>query len=179
MISQIRVRQQNWVFEDYNEFRKSGALAKANSEEMKSNLEKTIFRINELMNGRAKEKDFDTRHEIFYKSHNGYWVVNEIGGNEARCYLFSKGMNAYISLVATRPDGRFVYTIGRRSGYIKYFDVNGLVDSFNKEEGLTRENGWGCPSWTTSNVGGSSRKLGSGVKWQRLAELTDRILTKK
>jgi hypothetical protein len=116
--------------------------------------------------GKAEQVPLDTRHHIHYSDGN-FKIVDEIGGNEARYLLFSQGMNAFISVVATRPDGRFVYSVGRRSQFIR-FPVEQLYDDFNAAEGVTRENGWNG----STIIGGSSRLNGSGLHWEQLRDIT-------
>lgn len=160
------IRQHNWVFEPYTALRKSGDLAHASSQVLQDNLDAVLGRLNLYLMGQAGEKALDTRHQILYDNPR-FKIVDEIGGNEARYTLFSQGMNAFISLVARRPDGRFVYSIGRRSQYIP-FPVQQLYDDFNAAEGLTPETGWGG----SSIIGGSSRHMGSSLTWEQLRDIT-------
>jgi hypothetical protein len=160
------VRQHSWVFEPYTALRKSGDLAHASAQVLQDNLDAVLGRLNLYLMGQAREKELDTRHEILYDDHR-FKIVDEIGGNEARYTLFSRGMNAFISLTARRSDGRFVYSIGRRSQYIP-FPVEQLYDDFNLAEGFTRETGWGG----SNIVGGSSRQMGSGLTWEQVRDIT-------
>ena len=167
-------RQHNWVFDPYNQLRKSGSLAGANEGVIRDNLEATLSRVGQFLMGQSGEKPLDVRYEVLYESPHDYRILNEIGGNEARYVLFSRGMNAFISLVATRPGGNRVWSVGRRSRYIP-FPVKGLYDVYNEAEGLTRDEGWGG----SDIVGGSSRKYGSKLDHEQLAELTDGYLDKR
>lgn len=164
------VRQHNWVFQPYNDLRKTGQLAQASEQTLRDNLEAVLGRLNAFMMGQAQEMALDTRHIILHDSPR-FKIVDEIGGSEARYFLFSKGMNAYISLVARRSDGRFVYTAGRRSGYIQY-PLEALCDDFNAAEGMDSTNGWGG----SDIVIGSSRLRGSGLSWEQLRDITNRRL---
>ncbi len=166
------VRNHTWVFKPYTDLRKSGRLAQANEEMLLDNIEAVMGRLNRFLMGQAEEVSLDIRHEILYDALT-FKIVDEIGGNEARYYLFSKGMNAFISLVARRTDGRFVYTVGRRSRYIR-FPVPDLYDDFNAAEGLTRENGWNG----SDIIGGSSRVLGSKLSWEHLRDIVNDRLRK-
>lgn len=161
------VRQHTWVFQPYANLRRSGALSQATEDILLDNLEAVLGRLNRFMMGQAEEVELDTRHEILYDSPQ-YKIVDEIGGNEARYYLFSKGMNAFVSLVARRIDGRFVYTIGRRSRYIQ-FPVDLLYDDFNAVEGFDRNNGWNG----SDIIGGSSRTNGSGLPWEQIRDIVN------
>ncbi len=166
------VKQRNWLFAPYTELRKSGNLASASAEVLRDNLEAMNARFEQFLMGGAEEIGADTRHEILHKSSQGYWLVNEIGGTDAREFLFSKGMDAYISVVAKRPDGARVITVGRRSRYIP-FPVNELFEVYNEAEGLSRENGWNG----SDIVGGSPRRTGTRLTDNQIVELTDRYLS--
>ncbi|HBI25276.1 MAG: Abortive infection protein [Candidatus Wolfebacteria bacterium GW2011_GWC2_39_22] len=159
------VRQHCWIFEPYTDLRKTGKLSQADENMLRDNIEAVMKRLDMLLMGQAGGKTLDTRHEILYDSPI-FKIVNEIGGNEARYHLYGKGMNAFISVVAQRTDGRHVYTIGRRSQYIP-FPIQALYDDFNLAEGLTRVNGWSG----STIIGGSSREMGSGLSWQELVEI--------
>lgn len=160
------VRQHNWVFRPYTDLRKSGALALATGLVLRDNLEAVLARLDKFLMGQAEEVELDTRHIILFDSAQ-FKIVDEIGGNEARYYLFGQGMNAFISIVARRPDGRIVYTAGRRSRYIE-FPIPQLRDDYNKAEGLGLANGWGG----SDIVIGSSRMLGSGLPWETVRDIT-------
>ena len=116
------VGMHEWVMEPYTDLRKSGALASANAETMRNCVEAVCARIHKFIMGEAGTVELDIRHNIIKMpdSLNGFWLVEEIGGNSARYHLFSKGMNAFISVVAKRPDGKYVYSIGRKSRYIPF-----------------------------------------------------------
>ena len=164
------VREHNWVFRPYTDLRKSGGLAQATESIMLDNLETVMSRLDKFMMGQAEEVELDTRHVILHDSPQ-FKIVDEIGGNEARYFLFSRGMNAFISLVATRSDGRRVVSIGRRSQYIP-FPVEKLYDDFNRAEDFNRDNGWSG----SGIVGGSSRIRGTSLSWETLRDITERRL---
>lgn len=164
------IQRHNWVFEPYTSFRKSGGLASATEESMRNTLEAVLRRLTTFMLGQGKLTELDTRHEVLYD--NSYFrIVNEVGGNDARYYLFSKGMDAFVSLVATRPDGRFVYTIGRRSQYID-FPVEKFYKLLNEVEELPENEGWGG----STIVGGSSRMHGSKLTWEEIRDILNKEL---
>jgi len=168
------VRQHNWVFEPYTQLRTSGALANASPEVIKDNIVSVMDRITKFMMGMAGEKATDARYEVLHESQHGYKIVDEIGGNEARYVLFSKGMNAFVSKIATRADGNRVWSIGRRSRYIP-FPVKELYSVLNQAEGLSDQEGWGG----SDIVGGSSRKYGSKLDSKQIAEVVDGYLGKR
>ena len=165
------LEKHNWIFEPYQELRKSGALGRATPAIITNGIEACLKRLDEFRMGNAKHKPLDIRHEILYESPHGYKIVNELGGNEARYFLFSKGMQAFISLVATPEPGKHIWTVGRISPYIP-FPVSELYDVYNKAEGRTRQNGW-----NGSDMIGGHRGWLSNLSWQDIAKLTDEYLT--
>lgn len=165
------VKQHAWVFAPYTDLRKSGELSSAGEAVIRNTLFATFDRLDKLWLGQAEEKELDTRHKILYTSPSqGFRIVDEIGGNEARYALFSQGVldNGYVSLVATRPDGRFVYSIGRPSPYTN-FPVNKLYELLNDAE-PTETKGWGG----SNVVGGSSRMTGSSLTWEQVADILEK-----
>ncbi|MEK6894251.1 MAG: hypothetical protein AABX10_02195 [Nanoarchaeota archaeon] len=166
------VRQHAWVFQPYSDLRKSGRLSGATAADMRTCLESVGSRVMAFLLGQGEEIDLDTKHEILHEDPR-FKVVNEIGGNDARYVLFSQGMNAFLSLVATRQDGNRVYTVGRRSRYIP-FPVSDLYGVYNQAEGLTLANGWNG----SDIIGGSSRLQGSKLSPDQVFELTKDYLDK-
>lgn len=166
------VRQHCWVFEPYTELRKSGRLSEADEREMRLCLDLCMARLTAAWLGSAQEKDLDVRYEILHAD-SRYKIINEIGGNEARYFLFSQDMlNGYVSLVATRKvDGRFVYTIGRKSRYVD-FPVPVLLEALSKAEPTTAP--WGG----SDIVGGSNREKGSGLHWEQVRQVIDAVLNR-
>ena len=160
-------RQYNWIFEPYTVLRKTGLLATATPMVMQSNLEAVMARLDKAMMGEAGEIALDTRHTILHQTPH-YHVVDEIGGNDARVFLFSQGMKAFVSIVARRADGKMVVSIGRRSQYIP-FPVEDIYDDLNVAEGLTRSNGWSG----STIVGGSPRKTGTGLSTEQIRHIID------
>lgn len=162
------VNQHNWVFGPYTDLRKSGELARAGEATIRNTLEAVFRNIDALWRGEAGEKEMDRRHEILYtSSRHGFRIIDEIGGNEARYHLFSLGLldAGYVSIVARRPDGRIVYTIGRPSPYVD-FPVPRFYPVLNAAEGLTMADGWNG----SNLIGGSSRMNASGLPWERVAD---------
>ena len=168
------VRQHAWVFKPYADARKSGALAQANESVMRAILEAVFRNLDAFWMNQAGEAELDTRHEILHRSARfGFEIVDEIGGNDARCYLFSQGnlWNGYVSIVARKADGTTVYTVGRPSMDVD-FSLPRLYKALNAAEKLDRARNWnGSPM-----IGGSSRE-GSTLTWQEVGEVIERDLT--
>jgi hypothetical protein len=163
----------SWVFEPYQELRTSGSLAQADEAVMRNCLDAVHLRLNALLVGQAGRRVPRTDAKILYDSPYGYKIIDETGGNEARYALFSQGMDAFVSLVATRPDGRYVYSIGRRSRYVN-FPVTRLYRLLNHAE---YGDSWTIKSdgiWSGSDIiGGSPRGQGSSLSWERLRDIID------
>lgn len=166
--------QHEWVMEPYTNLRKSGTLSGAGPDVMSDCVESVCNRIMMHILGTGGQVDLDIRHEILFQSKvmPEFKVVNEIGGSSARYYLFSHGaMDAFVSVVAKRSDGRYVYSVGRKSRYIP-FPVQEFFVLLNAKEGLTRENGWGG----SDIIGGSSRSLGSSLEPEEVFEIIENHL---
>ncbi len=157
-----------WVFEPYQELRTSGVLAGAGEVVMRNCMDAVHARLNAVLLGQHGKRELRTDATVLYDSPHGFKIVDETGGNEARYALFSHGMNAFVSIVGTRDDGRRVYSIGRRSRYIN-FPVTELYGSLNEADGLRYPNGWGG----SDIVGGSSRERGSGLSWEKVRDVIE------
>lgn len=159
------IRQHVWVFEPYTNLRKSGALATADAMLLEANLEANLHRLEQFLMNQGGESEPDTRYVIRAK-YPAYWFTEETGGSEARWQLFNEGMKAFVSVVATRPDGRRVLSIGRFSRYTR-FPVRGLYNDLNALENMPPGEGWGG----SDIVGGSSRLHGSGLSDDAIHEV--------
>lgn len=156
------VRQHCWVFGPYTDLRKSGELATASATVMTNCLRTVMANLDAYAMGKALEKELDTRSVMLHES-AGFKIVDEIGGNEARYALFAEGaLTGYVSIVARRPDGRIVYTIGRRSRYVD-FPVPALYTALSAVDDAP----WGG----SDLIGGSNRARGSKLTWQQVRDI--------
>lgn len=161
------LRQHAWVFRAYTEFRISGQLARADATAMRKNLAITLKRITAWVEGQAQEVDLDERFEMVYRD-SDCWYYRELGGNEARHYLWGQGMNAYVALGALRPDGRQTFAIGRRSRYYTQFPLPKIAEALSAAE----EKKGLCAPWGVADiVGGSHRELGSGLSFSEIRHI--------
>lgn len=162
-----------WVFEPYSELRISGALATADAVVMRNCLDAVHARLDKVLMGQHGLRKI--RHEavVLYDSKFGYKVIDEIGGNEGRYELYSKGMNAFVSIVARPSYGRYVYSIGRRSRYVD-FPLHELYDALNSAEGCGSVDRWGG----SDIIGGSPRESGSGLDWEMVRNVVEGRLAK-
>lgn len=176
------VRQHCWVFEPYTDLRKFGHIVTADRVTMQICFEACMARLDKALMGQAEEKNLDTRYE-FLHADNTFKVVREIGGNEARYHLFSKGLlNAYVSVVATRSDNRIVYTVGRRSRYVD-FPVRELYHQLSEADTQklrrTDPNTDHSMEWGGSDIiGGSDRFHGSLLTWEEVRDVITEYMTK-
>lgn len=163
-----------WVFDPYTSFRVSGALATAADVAMRNCVDAVHSRLDRVLLGQSERKAIRRDATILYESRFGFKVINETGGNEARYVLFSKGMNAFLSRVTTRPNGRHVYSIGRRSRYVD-FPVTSIYPALNKVEGLSEGKGWGG----SDIIGGSSLMYGSGLEWEQVKDVIEDLMSSR
>ncbi len=153
----------NWVFAPYTDLRISGGLATATPEVLRDNLEAVLGRLDAFAMGQSDFVALDTRHTLLAQ-HPDFWVVDEIGGNHARYHLYGQGMRAFVAIVARRPDGRTVYSLGRRSGYVNFPlpDLYAALNAAEKSGGR-----WGG----SDIIGGSPRAEGSTLSWQEVRDI--------
>ncbi len=167
------IRQHAWVFGHYSDVRKSGELAVAGESGIRNTLEATLRNLDRFFTGQAEERELDTRHQILYKSPK-VTVVDEIGGNDVRYLLFSQNqLEGYLSIVARRPDGRTVFTIGRKNRYVDY----PLIDIYPALTAAEPKFNNVQPKWGGSNtVGGSDREFGSGHSWESARDVVESVV---
>ena len=107
--------------------------------------------------------DFDLFFCLYYSK------LGVRGGSSARYALFSAGvMDAFLAVVAKRPDGSYVYSLGKKSRYIP-FPIKDFFVSLNSREGLDENNGWGG----SDIIGGSSREFGSKLEPKEVFEIIE------
>lgn len=177
----------SWVFEPYSELRMSGALATADEAVMRNCIEAVHARLHAVLMGQSGRRELCEYVTVLHDSPHGYKILDETGGNEARYVMFSKGMNAFVSLIARRPDGRFVYSIGRRSQYID-FPLPDLYKVLHEAEAKAIHDpryAWcirlaDVEPWGGSDIiGGSPREYGSALSWETIAGVIDDAMGKR
>lgn len=169
--------QHCWVFQPYTNLRISGAIAKADKKVFENCLESILSRLDKLLMGEAEEYIPSFDYEILHTSDNLIVVDETLGGIEARHYLFTHNIinKSYLSIIAKKNDGSFVYTIGKKSRYIK-LPMREIFEELNKLEN-TRDNS-NC--WGGSDIiGGSPRATGSHLTWQTIVSVVDNCLSIK
>ncbi len=147
-------KELNWIYEPYRRFRIGGGLDRRNAEDYVGVVTDVKNRIMNHLTGNGKSIALDTEYEVIGGG-TGWSMVKEIGIN-ARVGMFEGGIDAFVA-VRERPDGKYVYTIGRRSPYIP-FDVLNILDHLNGLDGAS-EDRWGGGDL----IGGSPRVNGSSL----------------
>ena len=146
------LRELAWVFEPYGLFRASGEMAKKDNRQYYSVIEDVQGRIQRHLMGRGNAIDLDSAYELVGGGKD-WQMIREIG-RDGRVGALMDGIDSYVS-VQELPDGRWRYTVGRRSEFVP-FDVPGLMERLNQVEGCTNDR-WGG----ATIVGGSPRVGGS------------------
>lgn len=165
-----------WVFDPYTALRISGALASADETVMRNCVEAVHERLNRVLMGQGERRSLRKECEVLWESQVGcgFKIVNETGGNEGRYWLYSRGMSAFVGLVATAADGTHVYSIGRRSQYVD-FPIPALLDELNRVEGGDELS----PAWGGSDlIGGCGRARRSRLSWQEVRDVVENFLSK-
>jgi hypothetical protein len=143
-----------WVFDPYARARPR--LASMNAKQMKQVILDVHLRIEQFVMGRAVSVPL----EGTYRRLGGGdgWAIVEVDSQAAREKMIAAGIRAAIELYG-RHDGRYLYSIWRRSEYIVRFPIREILRSLNRAEGYGPDEvaGWGG----AENVGGSPRGRGS------------------
>ena len=157
-----------WVFEPYRRFRLSGGLDRKHSDDFSGVITDIENRIMRYIVGRSEKIILDTRYEKIGGGKN-WTMIKEIGA-QARTGAFADGIKAYVA-VRERPDGRWVYTIGRMSILIP-FNVPKILEALNKAEACKNDR-WGGGDI----IGGSPRVNGSALNPDKVVEIINKTKT--
>lgn len=163
------LRELAWVFEPYRNFRSRGELDRRNSTTYLEVVELVEHRIMQYLTGMGKSIDIDIR----YKRIGGGkdWAMIKDIGAQARTGLFSDDIKAYVS-ARQRPDGNWIYTVGRMSPFIK-FPLHKIYKTLNTVEQCT-DDCWGGGDI----VGGSPRTNGSKLSPQEVEKIINKMVLK-
>lgn len=149
-------RQMAWVFYPYNSARFEGCLGFMDASDMKSVIESVESRINAHIMGKGGEIPLEGNYERIGGGDG--WVLTKETGPASRMAMYNDGVKAFITLVASKNDSSYVYTVGRKSVWIP-FNMDKLYSLLNKIEGgiINASNHWGG----SDIIGGSPRASGS------------------
>jgi len=158
-----------WVFDPYRRARLSGELDKKNPDSYVSILTDVEHRMMQHIIGQGSEISLDVRY-LKLGGGRDWSLIQEVGA-QAKTGAFSDGIYAYVS-VRERGEGRYTYTVGKMSTFIR-FDVSKILAALNDAEGTT-----GSPDrWGGGDtVGGSPRVAGSRLKPQEVIEIVNTAL---
>jgi hypothetical protein len=126
-----------------------------------------------LLEGKAGVAPITAQPEALYVSPYNYIIADEKGDPNSRLVLAARGHRNFISLVATRPNGRYTYSVIRGSPYDDdVFEVPKLLEAFQAAEDLPNVKMWGG----SNMAAGSDSEMGSSLHWTRLREIAEPIV---
>jgi len=159
-------RKMAWIFQPYNEARFNGRVARMAEGEMRSVIESVEDRISSHITGEGSELCIEGHYEKIGGGPG--WTLTKETGPASRMAMYNDGISAFAALVAEKPDGSFVYTIGRRSVWTS-FNLQKLYARLNEEEPNITGNGnkWGG----SDTIGGSPRYTASKLSPKKLQEI--------
>ena len=161
-----------WVFEPYM---KQRALGKAPGDDVLISevIREVCDRLLDLAEGRAGIAPITVTPEVLYTSPYKFIIADEKGDPNARLVLASQGHTNLISLIATRPNGRYTYSVIRGSSYDDdVFQIPRLLDAFQAEEDFSHARIWGG----SNMAAGCDSELGSSLHWTRLRDIAEPIV---
>lgn len=158
------LRELAWIFQPYRMFRKSGELDKREATSYRAVVEDVCLRIERFLVGQGQTVDVNSDY-FTYRHFKGWQMLDEgQSGEYGRTGLFADGGRAYVSF-RERPDGNWVYTLGRMSPYVD-FDVPRHLAALDEAEGNLHDH-WGGGN----SIGGSPRTCGSRLNPDEAADI--------
>lgn len=161
-----------WVFEPYRQQR---MLGKTFGDEsiVRNTVRAVCDRLFDLLEGRAGTTPITIEPEILYTSPYDFAIVDEKGDPNSRLVLASQGHRNLISLICTRPNGRYTYSIIRGSPYDEdTFRLSKLRKAFQAAEDRPDVQIWGG----SGLAAGSDSELGSSLHWTRLRDIAEDVV---
>jgi len=161
-----------WVFEPYRQQRMQG---KTTGDEwlVKDTIAQVCERLVRLLEGTAGAAAITANPQILHASPYNYVIADEKGDPMSRLVLASQGHTNLISLVCTRPNGRYTYSIIRGSPYDEdVFQVDKLVEAFQAAEDMPHVRIWGG----SNLAAGSDSELGSSLHWTQIRDIAEPIV---
>lgn len=125
------VGQSAWIFEPYWNFRMSGAIDQKDARAYMGVLWDIVARVNDFVASRGSTLELNDHYETLGGGES-WSMVREVGPH-ARMKMARRGIRAFVS-VRRKEDGRWVYTIARKSPYIFWFPVPELCEYLNRDE---------------------------------------------
>lgn len=148
------VGQCAWIFEPYWQFRFSGAIDAKDPSAHMSVLKDVSNRVNEFLASRSQTLQIDDRFEVLGDNYS-WKMVHEIGPH-ARMKMASQNIRAFVS-ARQRKNGRWMYTVCRKSQYIWWFPVPEICECLNTLEDDGDKFGGGDIIYGNARGNGSAR----------------------
>jgi hypothetical protein len=161
-----------WVFEPYMQQR---ALGRTEGDEalVIGTIRQVCDRLLDLLHGKAGIAPITAKPEVLYTSPYNFVIADEKGDPNARLVLAAQGHRNFIDLIATRPNGRYTYSVIRGSPYDDdVFQIPELLKAFQAAEDLPRAKIWGG----SNLAAGSDSELGSSLQWTQLRDIAEPIV---
>jgi len=163
------VKELAWTFEPYSIFRLGGGIERGNPDEFRGIITDVENRIMNLVNGKGKPIDLDTRYEVI--GGGPRWsMVKEIGA-QARLAMANDGIEVFLS-VREREDGRWAYIICLIEEMLDV-RLHQMANYFNKLEGCKKLR-WGG----ADNIIGSPQLIGSTLSPDIISEAMNREMSR-
>ena len=162
-----------WVFEPYNHQRSQGRRA-GDEELITDTIRQVCDRLLLLIEGKAGTAPIITvQPKVLYVSPYNFVIADEEGDPNSRLVLAAQGYTNLISLIASRPNGRYTYSIIRGSPYDDdVFQIPALLEAFQAAEDLPNIRLWGG----SNLAAGSDSELGSSLHWTQLRDIAEPIV---
>jgi hypothetical protein len=160
-----------WVFEPYRQQRMLGKV-RGDEDLIRNTIYEVGDRLLSLIEGTAGTAPITAKPEILYSSPYNFVIADEKGDPNSRLLLAAEGHTNLISVVCTRPSGRYTYSIIRGSPYDEdLFPVTKLVEAFQAAEDRQDK------IWGGSNLAaGSDSEFGSSLHWTALRDIAEPII---
>ncbi len=174
-LDEIVANHFTWIFEPYQEQRRAGKTHGDGALVMRA-IRGVCDRLLDLLEGNAGIAPITAKPEVLFESPDNFVIVDEKGDPNSRLVLAARGYRNFISLIATRPNGRYTYSVIRGSPYDDdTFDVSALIEAFQSAEDLPNVRLWGG----SNMAAGSDSELGSSLHWTQLRDIAEPIVRAK
>jgi hypothetical protein len=162
-----------WVFAPYVSERNRGGLTGASSDRMRDVIDFVHLRIDRFVAGRADVVALEGGDTCRRIGGSSLWPLVEVKHPDARTRMVADGVRAAVELTAC-VDGRYTYTLWRRSEYIAWFPIPEILAALNVAEGHAPYaiGGWGG----AATVGGSPRGCGSKLTPAEVEAVVARVV---
>src|SRR5579871_1620317 len=161
-----------WVFEPFRQQRMHGKT-QGDAALVQETIRQVCDRLKDLLQGKAGISPITAQPEILYSSPKGFVIADEKGDPNSRLVLASLGYTNLISLICTRPNGRYTYSVIRGSPYDEdVFQVTRLIEAFQAAEDVPSARIWGG----SNMAAGSDSELGSSLHWTRVRDIAEPIV---